>query len=450
MIYNVLRFLTYFLLRVYYRKVYISNTALIPEDKPVILACNHPNTFMDAIVLSVLLKEPLYFLTRSDMFRSPLARWILNQMHLIPIYRLKEGAENLHKNKETFDRCFQILKNNGTVLIFSEGASVQEKRLRPLKKGTARLAFGAALEEGAPAPDLQVIPVGINYTHAPLFRKELMIGISAPIDVQQFRHTYTANPAKAFIYFNETLTMGLQQNIITIEEKSLAPLTERLFEIDRNNDMGFYGFGWREGDISRLRTEQAIASSVNHVAHYAPQILSELQQNVSQYFNLSGKLGLNDKELSKNRSSLWLILLIVLSFPLFATGYLSNYLPVWIAAYIARTKVKKVEYFSSVRMSSGFFLYLIYYPLVVLTALFLFSPIAAAATAFLLPICGYYSLFYLEWLRYARQAIKYQKIKNQQYEDIKNLAELRKIICEKIEALKKAPENISFQAQPVP
>jgi glycerol-3-phosphate O-acyltransferase/dihydroxyacetone phosphate acyltransferase len=449
MVYIVLRFLTYFLLRVYYRKVYISNTALIRGNKPVILACNHPNTFMDAIVLSVLLKQPLYFLTRSDMFRSPLARWILTQMHLIPIYRLKEGAENLHKNKETFDRCFQILKHNGIVLIFSEGASVQEKRLRPLKKGTARLAFGAALEEKAPAPDLQVIPVGINYTHASLFRKELMIGISAPIDVQQFSHTYTANPAKAFVYFNEVLTMGLQQNIITIEEKALAPLTERLFEIDRNNDIDFYRFRWRKSDISRLRTEQAIASSVNHVAHYAPQALNELQQNISHYFNLLGTLGLDDKELSRNRSSLWLILLMTLSFPLFVTGYLANYLPVWLAAYIARTKVKKVEYFSSVRMSSGFFLYLIYYPLVVLAIFILFTPVVAAATAFLLPTCGYYSLFYLEWFRYARQAIKYQKIKNQQYEDLKNLVELRKIICKKIEALKKAPENISFQAQPI-
>jgi hypothetical protein len=48
---------------------------------------------------------------------------------------------------------------NGIVLIFSEGLCINEWKLRPLKKGTARLAIDC----WAKGIDLKVLPTGINY-----------------------------------------------------------------------------------------------------------------------------------------------------------------------------------------------------------------------------------------------------------------------------------------------
>ena len=62
---------------------------------------------------------------------------------MLPVYRVSEGVENLENNYTTFDACQKIFKKNKIVLIFSEGRCINEWHLRPLKKGTARLALTA-------------------------------------------------------------------------------------------------------------------------------------------------------------------------------------------------------------------------------------------------------------------------------------------------------------------
>ena len=53
--------------------------------------------------------------------------------------------------------------------IFSEGKCINEWHLRPLKKGTARLAI-SSWEENIP---LEVLPVGINYSSFRRFGKNV-------------------------------------------------------------------------------------------------------------------------------------------------------------------------------------------------------------------------------------------------------------------------------------
>lgn len=85
------------------------------------------------------------------------------------MYRQKEGAEHLHKNYDTFDDCIEIFKQGGIVLIFSEAMCENEWHLRPIKKGTARLAF-SAWEQDIP---LQILPVAINYSSFHFFGKNI-------------------------------------------------------------------------------------------------------------------------------------------------------------------------------------------------------------------------------------------------------------------------------------
>ena len=61
-----------------------------------------------------------------------------------------------------FPAIYEVLKKNGNFIMFSEGICVQEKRLQKLRKGTARLAFGAEEKYGL---DVHIVPVGINYTY---------------------------------------------------------------------------------------------------------------------------------------------------------------------------------------------------------------------------------------------------------------------------------------------
>jgi 1-acyl-sn-glycerol-3-phosphate acyltransferase len=83
---------------------------------------------------------------------------ILSTLKMFPVYRVTEGVENLNINYATFEKCKELFRKQGIVLIFSEGKCVNEWRLRPLKKGTARLAINS-WEDKIP---LEILPVGIN------------------------------------------------------------------------------------------------------------------------------------------------------------------------------------------------------------------------------------------------------------------------------------------------
>ncbi len=55
------------------------------------MACNHPNSFLDAIIIGAHFKRPVHFLARGDVFKHPLSKAILIRLKVIPIYRLSEG-----------------------------------------------------------------------------------------------------------------------------------------------------------------------------------------------------------------------------------------------------------------------------------------------------------------------------------------------------------------------
>ncbi len=167
---------------IFCRRIIINKPGLLKKKGPLLLACNHPNSFLDAAIIADLFKEPVYSLARGDVFKKPFYRKLLKALKMFPVYRTSEGVENLGINYETFDECKNIFKKNGVVLIFSEAKCVNEWHLRPLRKGTARLSF-SSWEENIP---LEVLPVGINYSSFRRFSKNVFINFGEVISRNDF------------------------------------------------------------------------------------------------------------------------------------------------------------------------------------------------------------------------------------------------------------------------
>jgi len=159
----------------YCRNIRIRNKELLISNGPLLLAVNHPNSFLDAIILATLFKQPIHSLARGDAFNKPWIAALLKSMNILPVYREREGQEHVHKNYGTFDSCINLFKQNGIVLIFTEALCVNEWHLRPLKKGTARLA-AIAWQHGIP---LRILPIGLNYSSFKLFGKNVHINIGS-------------------------------------------------------------------------------------------------------------------------------------------------------------------------------------------------------------------------------------------------------------------------------
>jgi 1-acyl-sn-glycerol-3-phosphate acyltransferase len=207
---------------IFCRKIVINDPHILKKKGPLLLACNHPNSFLDAAILADLFKHPVHSLTRGDVFKKPFYAKILAALKMLPVYRTSEGTENLGINYQTFDACKSIFKNKGIVLIFSEAKCVNEWHLRPLKKGTARLAF---LSWDAAIP-LEVLPVGINYSSFRRFSKNIYINFGEPITGDQF------DPAvpdgKRYHSFNKQLEQELQRLVFDIDKKDLQKQKELL------------------------------------------------------------------------------------------------------------------------------------------------------------------------------------------------------------------------------
>ncbi len=158
MLYTILKIPAKWALYLYCRSIKINHKEFLNADGPLLIAANHPNSFLDAIILASLFKKPIYSLARGDAFVNKTIATILHALKMLPVYRISEGVENLESNYQTFEACISIFKKNGIVLIFSEGKCINEWHLRALKKGTARLA-NSAWENDIP---LRVLPLGIN------------------------------------------------------------------------------------------------------------------------------------------------------------------------------------------------------------------------------------------------------------------------------------------------
>lgn len=183
---------------------------------PLLLACNHPNSFLDGIILDILFHQPVWALARGDVFKKPLYIKFLKAVKLLPVYRTSEGTEHLQTNYKTFDACKEIFQKKGIVQIFSEGKCINERHLRPLKKGTARLAL-SSWENNIP---LLVLPTGINYSSFRRFGKNIYINFGEIIRKEDILINKT--DGKRNQEFNERLNAQLRKLVFEIDKKDIS------------------------------------------------------------------------------------------------------------------------------------------------------------------------------------------------------------------------------------
>ncbi|HMK20612.1 MAG TPA: 1-acyl-sn-glycerol-3-phosphate acyltransferase [Chitinophagaceae bacterium] len=214
MLYSVLKVIVRLAARIFCRKIIINKPELLKEKGPMILACSHPNSFLDAVLMDILFEKPLWSLTRGDAFLNKRITNLFYKLKMLPVYRPSEGVENLSENYKTFDSCIDLFKQDEIVLIFSEGLCVNEWHLRPLKKGTARLAYKCQ-QENIP---LKILPVGINYSSFKRFGKNLFVN---------FGNIFTAND------FDKNLSDGAWNQVFNNKlQQELSPL---VFEIEKKD-----------------------------------------------------------------------------------------------------------------------------------------------------------------------------------------------------------------------
>lgn len=137
----------------------------VPRDRPVVFLPNHHNALLDPLLIAAYIRgRRPYFLTRSDVFQGGVLEWFFDMLRMIPIYRLRDGRDTLHRNEEIFGRCADLLAAGGDLLLFPEANHNLKRQVRPLSKGFTRIVLHTL--EKYPDTELQLVPVGFNYQRA--------------------------------------------------------------------------------------------------------------------------------------------------------------------------------------------------------------------------------------------------------------------------------------------
>jgi hypothetical protein len=316
--------------------------------------------------------------------------------------------------------------------MFSEGICIQEKRLHNLRKGTARLAFGAEEKYGI---DVHIVPVGINYTYPSKFRKEVMINFHDSFSIKELKGTYTEHPAKALLSFNQKCRESLLKEVIIIEDPKNDWLAEQLLKMERHN-MVLPFFKWRFDTDDRRQAEKRVSEKVNKLSKTSQADLESLSNKVENYVNLLAKNRLRDENVARKLD--WGLLryfAVLAGFPIFIAGFISNLIPFIIPKIICDKLIKDLRFYSSVFIGSFTVLYLIYFAVLLILAA-IFAGWTGLLLALFVPLSGYFVLFYQEIFWERMRTLRFSLKKASNPDLIKSLMSQRRDILGELDKIK--------------
>jgi 1-acyl-sn-glycerol-3-phosphate acyltransferase len=168
----------------YFKSFRVEGAENIPKKKAILFVSNHQNALIDPLVIGSISPRVLHYLTRAGVFSGKIVKSILYSINMLPIYRISDGINSLSKNEQVFQKCYDVFNEGGTVLIFAEGSHNLRRKVRVLSKGFTRIVYGAL--DKYPDLDIDIIPIGVNYSDATKYASNVSIYFGSPIAVKPY------------------------------------------------------------------------------------------------------------------------------------------------------------------------------------------------------------------------------------------------------------------------
>jgi hypothetical protein len=299
--------------------------------------------------------------------------------HMLPIYRQHDGEDTKAKNDETFKKCTQILKGNRNLLIFGEGFTddVFIRRLKPVKKGAARIGFGS-LEAMNWEKEVFIAAIGINYSDPNYLGGSVLVSNGEPICLNDFKADYLENPSRAVNEVTKRIELDLQAQITHVENADWVFFHEHVSRLQRN--------GMHPEDpirnislLQKWKNSRALAAWMNAQNLNENQELVTLKSELDAFFKKTKKQKIKDSYLRKieeKESNLLPCISLILLFPLMLLGAIHCYLPYKLIKNFTEKSFKRRVFWSSVKMMLGAVaIGLFNIPLVLLLNHFVFIPL---------------------------------------------------------------------------
>src|SRR5688500_10215709 len=208
-------------LRWFYARVDVDGLERIPATSPVLLAVNHPNSLVDALVIGWIFPRRMALTAKAPLFNNPIVGGFLRAVGVVPLIRARDAGAagaDARRNEQAFNALNSALARGRGVLIFPEGITGDHPSLAPLRTGAARLAFQA---RDSGVRDLAVLPIGLTFERKDAPRSRVFVQVGDSIDVAEWP---TSDPT-AVAALTARIDQGLRAvtlNFPTVEDAARA------------------------------------------------------------------------------------------------------------------------------------------------------------------------------------------------------------------------------------
>lgn len=383
-----------------YRKVEVFGRENIPTDGAVIIAPNHCNTLMDALVILRAFEDESVFGARADIFNKPFIAKIMTFVRILPMVRQRDGLRNVLKNNETQEIIVETLENKVRFCMYPEGRHRPAHSLQSLGKGTFRAALAANARFGDKMP-VYIVPAGIEYGDYFRYRSTCLITFGKPINVTEFvKGLGVENEVQMIEPLRKELTSRMSELITYIKDDEHLydkwALTKML-AVDKGVRYGDFGKSLHKGMLAN----REIVADIEKACETDPEEMEMLLEKVAEFDKKRRKKGISIYSFRKknevlNAAGKSLAALIGLPYWIFS-AIVS--LPMWLTYNILRSKTRDKAFHNTVgfgvKLALGTILFIIY---AVLAFCLLPWPYALALTLLTIPSYSYF-FDYLEGMR---------------------------------------------------
>ncbi|MBI3993514.1 MAG: 1-acyl-sn-glycerol-3-phosphate acyltransferase [Candidatus Lambdaproteobacteria bacterium] len=338
---------------VHYRRCEIDGLEHVPRSGAVVLCANHPSALIDALIVQAALPRIVHPLARSGLFRNPLLWPILATIRAVPVYRRQDAGADMARNRDMFDKCYEMLAAGGVILIFPEGVSHNDPKMRTVKTGAARLILGALARGVTP---LTVLPVGLNFSDIGRFRNNVFIRIGAPLAVEPAPATRGVRQEEPVLALTGRIGEALRQatlNFETWSDQDMLRRLERFFTLRRGK--------YQKRNLSqRFRALQTFGSRLNQLRAQHPERVAWADRSLRQFERLCRRFGVRDYQLGMATDPVTIarfvarsLLMLLVGFPLGVWGALNSAVPYALTGLLAVRFSKDRYQYDTAKISLG-------------------------------------------------------------------------------------------------
>ena len=390
MLLHLLRPMVRLILRVFFRKIDVRGDDRVPAGRPLILVVNHPNVMLDALILGVYAPGSR-FLGKSTLFKRPLYTWFLRQIGVIPVARAQDEGSEMSRNRGMLRVACETLREGRSLVVFPEGASHGEMRVRDLKPGVVRIALRAEAEaEGR----VCIVPVGLTYSDPGVFRSEAAVHFGEAIEGRPFlradrRHRHAAEQELTGLIHERlsALTRHIEASDLETLVRDLCLLYAEKVAVELSDSLEL---------SQRLRAEQEIIRAGRHFAGTDPALVRSFARRLRAHRRKLRRLGLASDAVTPPRPAR--LLLALLLSPLALYGFVHNAVPYYLPRLFVRPYRTEPEMIGTVKMVAGIIVFPVFYLMVAGAACLVTGFRSALLYGVTLPVSGLFTLLYDEHL----------------------------------------------------